>query len=65
MEVVNGERFDCWCRFTEGVRWEIWSGRDEQNKLKDYRKMKQEIGILRGALGSAMCVINNNNNCCL
>lgn len=65
IEVVNGERFDCWCRFTEGVRWEIWSGRDEQNKLRDYRKMKQEIGILRGALGSAMCVINNNNNCCL
>ena len=42
MEVINGERFDEWCKFTADVHWEIWSGRDEQSKLKDYRKMKEE-----------------------
>ena len=65
MEVVNGQRFDDWCTHAHDVKWEIWFGRDEQNKLKDIRKMKQENVKLQKEierLQQALRDHNNNNN---
>ena len=42
IQIIIGSRFGDWCKFTEGVGWEIWFGRDEQTKLSDYRMMQQE-----------------------
>ena len=47
IQVVNGARFERWCKGTEGVGWEIWSGRHEQIKLKDYRMMLQQNANLQ------------------
>ena len=47
IQVVNGARFERWCKSTEGVGWEIWSGRHEQIKLKDYRMMLQQNANLQ------------------
>lgn len=46
-QVVNGARFERWCTSTESVGWEIWSGRHEQIKLKDYRMMLQQNANLQ------------------
>ena len=65
MEVVNGQRFDDWCTYAHDVKWEIWFGRDEQNKLKDIRKMKEENVKLQQEitrLQQALRDHNNNNN---
>ena len=41
MREVNSLRFDLWCTAAAGVGWTLWSGLDEQNKLKDYRHLNQ------------------------
>ena len=65
IQVVNGQRFDDWCTYAHDVKWEIWFGRDEQNKLKDIRKMKQENVKLQqqiARLQQELRVHGNNNN---
>ena len=50
MHIANSTRFDVWCR--DSVQWEIWFGRDEQIKLKDYRALKQQNKILNEEIAS-------------
>lgn len=54
---VNSLRFDLWCRAADGVGWTLWSGLDEQKKLKDYRnfneknkKLQRQVLKLKAAL---------------
>ena len=42
IQIVNGLEFHDWCKNTAGVKWEIWFGRDEQDKLSDYRYLKEQ-----------------------
>ena len=60
IKVINNSRFNTWCTGTDDVKWEIWFGRDEQDKLSDYRTLKQrnrelqkQIQQLKAALSSA------------
>lgn len=62
MEVVNGQRFDDWCTYAHDVKWEIWFGRDEQNKLKDIRKMKQENVKLQQEIARLQQALRNHND---
>lgn len=57
IKMINSDRFYTWCKTTQGVKWEIWFGRDEQDKLTDYRELtrinlelQQQIAVLEEQL---------------
>ena len=59
IKMINSDRFYTWCKTTQGVKWEIWFGRDEQDKLTDYRKLtrinlelQQQIAVLEQQLSA-------------
>ena len=62
IEIVNGVRFYDWRKTTPGVGWELWLGRDEQSKLKDYRTLKEENSKLQREIAKLRKLLRNQSN---
>ena len=62
VKIINGVRFDEWRKNTPGVGWELWFGRDEQSKLKDYRMMKEENVKLQREIEKLRKLLKNQSN---
>lgn len=61
IKIINSDTFYTWCKTTQGVKWEIWFGRDEQDKLTDYRELtrinlelQQQIAVLEEQLSATI-----------